>query len=134
MKQLFALFALLLAGFASTPALAQASVEGRWTNPKRNVVIEVGKCGATYCGTVAWASEKAKATARKGGTKSLVGATLMTGFKPVGDGAYKGRAFDPKRGLHGTATIRPLGQDRIEVRGCVIAGMLCKTQRWTRVS
>ena len=125
---------LALAVLATSSAAAAAPIEGRWTNPKRNVVIEVGKCGATYCGKVAWASEKAKDTARKGGTKSLVGATLMTGFKPVGNGAYKGRAFDPKRGLHGTAIIRPLSQDRIEVRGCVIAGMLCKTQRWTRVN
>ena len=81
----------------SAAAQAAAPIEGRWTNPKRNVVIEVGKCGPAYCGKVAWASEKAKATARKGGTKNLVGATLMTGFKPVGNGTYRGGAFDPKR-------------------------------------
>lgn len=131
MKQVYLALALLA---TSAAAQAAAPIEGRWTNPKRNVVIEVGKCGPAYCGKVAWASEKAKATARKGGTKNLVGATLMTGFKPVGNGTYRGGAFDPKRGLHGTAVIRPVSENSIEVRGCLVAGILCKTQRWVRVS
>lgn len=130
MKQILIGLALL----ATASAAVAAPIEGRWTNPKRNVIIQVGKCGATYCGKVAWASDKAKNSARRGGTEKLVGATLMTGFRPVGNGAYKGRAFDPKRGLHGTATIRPVGENSMEVRGCAIAGILCKTQRWTRVS
>lgn len=131
MKQLFIGLALL--GCASAAA-ATAPIEGRWTNPKRNVIIQVEPCGGAYCGKVAWASDKAKSKARHGGTANLVGARLMTGFRPVGNGAYKGRAFDPKRGLHGTATIRPVGENGLEVRGCAFIGLLCKTQRWTRVS
>ena len=115
-------------------ASAQASIEGHWRNPKGSVVVRITPCGNLYCGTVIDASDKAKATARKGGTADLVGATLMTGFKPAGNGAYKGRAFDPKRGLHGTATIRLVGDNGLEVRGCALMGLLCKTQRWTRVS
>ena len=124
---------LALLGIASAAAAA-TPIEGRWTNPKRNVIIHVDRCGDAFCGKVAWASDKAKAKARQGGTENLVGATLMTGFKPAGNGAYKGRAFDPKRGLHGTATIRPVGDNGLQVRGCAFAGLLCKTQRWTRVS
>ena len=131
MRQL--LIGLALLGCASA-ASATAPIEGRWTNPKHNVIIHVERCGAAYCGKVAWAFDKAKSKARQGGTERLVGATLMTGFRPVGNGAYKGRAFDPKRGLHGTATIRPIGDNGLEVRGCAIAGILCRTQRWTRVS
>ena len=126
------LMGLALLGCAS--AAAAAPIEGRWTNPKHNVIIHVARCGDDYCGKVAWASDKAKSTARKGGTENLVGAQLMTGFRPDGNGAYKGRAFDPKRGLHGTATIRPVGENSLEVRGCAFMGILCKTQRWTRVS
>ena len=123
-----------LALLATATAAAAAPIEGRWTNPKHNVIIHVAPCGGAFCGKVAWASDKAKATARKGGTADLVGATLMTGLKPDGSGAYKGRAFDPKRGLHGTATIRPVGENGLDVRGCAFMGILCKTQRWTRVS
>lgn len=123
---------LALLGCAS--AAAAVPIEGRWTNPKRNVIINVAPCGPAYCGKVGWASDRAKATARKGVTGGLVGATLMTGFRPIGNGTYKGRAFDPKRGIHGTATIRAAGANTMDVRGCAFMGMLCKTQRWTRVN
>ncbi|MBA2465981.1 MAG: DUF2147 domain-containing protein [Sphingomonas sp.] len=134
MKQLFTLFALLTASLASAPALAQASVEGRWTNPKRSIVIEVARCGPAWCGTIVAASAKAKANARKGGTQDLVGTRILSGARPVGKGIYKGRGFVPRRNISAPATIRQRGPNVMEVEGCALAGLLCKEQRWTRVS
>jgi uncharacterized protein (DUF2147 family) len=131
MKRLFLAFALLF--LAAVPASAQASVEGRWTNPKRSVVIEVGRCGAAWCGTVVWATPKAKANARKGGTENLIGTRILSGARPVGPNIYKGRAFVPRRNIHSSATIRQTGPNAMVVEGCALAGLLCKEQRWTRV-
>jgi uncharacterized protein (DUF2147 family) len=132
MKRLFTLFALIAATF-SAPALAQASVEGRWTNPKRSIVIEVDRCGPAWCATVVAASAKAKANARKGGTQNLIGTRILTGARPVGNGVYKGRGFIPRRNISAPATIRQLGPNVMEVEGCALGGLLCKEQRWTRV-
>ena len=131
MKRFFLAFALLF--LASVPAAAQASVEGRWTNPKRSVVIEVARCGPAWCATVVSASAKAKANARKGGTENLIGTRILTGARPVGNGVYKGRGFIPKRNIYAPATIRQRGPNVMEVEGCALAGLLCKEQRWTRV-
>jgi uncharacterized protein (DUF2147 family) len=131
MKRIFVAFALLF--LAAVPASAQASVEGRWTNPKRSVVIEVGRCGAAWCGTVVWATPKAKANARKGGTDNLIGTRILSGARPVGPNVYKGRAFVPRRNIHSSATIRQTGPNAMVVEGCALAGLLCKEQRWTRV-
>ena len=131
MKQLFLAFALLF--LASAPAAALASVEGRWTNPKRSVVIEVARCGPAWCATVVAASAKAKANARKGGTDNLIGTRILTGARPVGNGVYKGKGFIPKRNMYAPATIRQRGPNVMEVEGCALAGLLCKEQRWTRV-
>ena len=133
MKQIFTLLALLLASLISAPALAQASVEGRWTNPKRSIVIEVARCGNAWCGTVVAASAKAKANARKGGTPNLVGTRILSGARPVGKGVYKGRGFVPKRNIYAPATIRQRGPNVMEVEGCALGGLLCKEQRWTRI-
>ena len=132
MKQI--LLALPLLILAAVPAAAQASVEGRWTNPKRSVVIEVGRCGAAWCGTVVAASAKARANARKGGTENLIGTRILSGARPIGKGIYKGRAFVPKRNIHSSATMRQTGPNSMVVEGCALAGLLCKEQRWTRVS
>jgi len=135
MKQRIAKFALLIA-LAAVPATAsaKAALEGQWRNPKGSVTVRLAPCGDSWCGTVVDASSKAKATARKGGTPRLIGTRILSGVRPSGGGEYKGRAFDPKRNLHAPATIRLLGPGTLVVKGCVLRGIICKEQRWTRVS
>jgi uncharacterized protein (DUF2147 family) len=123
---------LLAALLLAAPASAQA-IEGQWTNYKKNVVVAVERCGPAYCGRVVQASEKAKAKARKGGTPNLVGTQILTGLKPIGDGRFRGQAFVPKRNIHATATVRQVSDDVMEVQGCVLAGLLCDKEKWTRV-
>ena len=121
-----------LALFAA-PASAQA-IEGQWTNYKRNVVVQVERCGPDYCGRVIEASAKAQEKARKGGTPKLVGTQILTGLKPIGDGRYRGKAFVPKRNIHATATVRQLSANVMQVSGCVLGGLLCDNEKWTRVT
>ena len=135
MKQMFGKFALLLAiGSIPATASAKAALEGHWRNPKGSVTVKLAPCGDAWCGTVVDASAKAKASARKGGTPQLIGTRILSGVRPAGSGKYKGRAFDPKRNLHAPATIRLLGPSTLVVKGCVLHGIICKEQRWTRIS
>jgi uncharacterized protein (DUF2147 family) len=135
MKQILAKAALILTA-AAVPvnASAQAALEGHWKNPKGSVVVRVASCGDAYCGIVIEASDKAKATAKRGGTARLVGTRILSGMKPVGDGIFKGQAFDPKRNIRAPATVRLVGSSTLVVKGCLISGILCKEQRWTRIS
>jgi uncharacterized protein (DUF2147 family) len=136
MKQILAKSAaILLAATVPVSAAAQAAIEGHWKNPKGSVVVRLAPCGNAYCGTVVEASAKAKATAARGGTPSLIGTRILSGLRPTGDGTFKGQGFDPKRNIRALATIRLVGANALEVRGCALAGMfICKEQRWTRIS
>lgn len=118
---------------AAAPASAQA-LEGQWTNYKKNVVVQVERCGAAYCGRVVRASAKAQEKARKGGTPNLVGTQILSGLKPIGGGKFRGRAFVPKRNIHATATVRQINPNVMQVQGCVLGGLLCDNEKWTRVS
>ena len=126
---------LTVAALVAVPLAASAKgLEGQWRNPKGSVVVKVSNCGGNaYCATVVDASDKAKAGARKGGTPRLVGTQILTDLKPAGNGTYKGRAFEPKRNIRAPATVKVVGPDVITVRGCLISGIICKSQRWTRV-
>ena len=125
----------LVAAAVPVAASAQAAIDGHWKNPKGSVVVRVAPCGSSYCGIVVNASDRARASAAKGGTPHLVGTRILTNLRPAGDGSFKGQAFDPKRNIHAPATIRLIGPNALQVRGCAIAGMfICKEQRWTRVS
>ena len=108
-------------------AAGSAQLEGRWANPKRSVIVNVARCGDAYCGTVSWAS-------RRNREKGVdVGTRVLTGLKPQGNGIFKGRAFEPKRDIAGSATVRQAGPNVMVVKACAVAGMFCKEQRWTRV-
>ena len=112
---------------APAPASAQA-LEGKWTNSKRSVIVRVARCGDAYCGTVSWASPKNRKKGAEPGTR------VLSDLKPAGDGVYKGRAFEPKRNIRGSATVHQVGPDTMVVKGCAVLGLICKEQRWTRVS
>ena len=117
-----------------TPASASAqALEGKWTNPKRSVIVNVARCGSAYCGTVSWAAEKTRNKVAENGRK-LVGTRILSDLRPAGDGLYKGRAFEPKRNIRGSATVRQVGPNVMVVKGCAVLGAFCKEQRWTRVS
>lgn len=134
MKAILSLSMLALAMPLPSLASAQTPLEGHWKNPKGSVIVHLGPCGHSLCGTVVNASEHAKETARNGGTPNLIGTRILSGLRPAGDGVFKGQVFDPKRNIHAPATVTLVGPDALVVRGCAIAGMLlCKEQRWTRI-
>src|SRR5215212_7021100 len=114
---------------AASPAAAQGSIEGRWTNPKHTTVVNVTRCdGNAYCAIVLKASAKAQANARKGGTKNFIGTEILH-VRPSGQNLYKGKAFDPESNMHVPATVRFVDAGTIEIQGCALLGLICKTQR-----
>jgi len=118
---------LLVCATPST-ASAQMTLEGKWANPKHSVIVHVAPCGSALCGTVSWAS----ANNREKGTTP--GMRVLSDLRPAGDGIYKGSAYEPKRDIHGSATVRQAGPNVMVVKGCAMWGLICKEQRWTRVS
>ena len=108
------------------------ALEGQWRNPSGSVIIAIAPCGEALCGRVHWASEKAMADARKGGTESLVGAELLSGIVPNGEGRWKARLFVPDLNKRSKAELRSLGTDQLKVTGCAAGRLLCKSQVWTR--
>jgi uncharacterized protein (DUF2147 family) len=128
MKQLLNKGALVLLACAMpVSASAQAPLEGRWANPRHTVVVNVARCGSAYCGIVSWATAKNRARGTTPGTR------VLSDLRPAGDGMYKGSAYEPKRNMHGSATVRQEGPDVMVVTGCALLGLICREQRWTRV-
>jgi len=129
MKQILGKTALvLLAATVPVTASAQAALEGRWKNPKGSVIVHVAHCGDAYCGTVSWANENNREKGVKPGTR------VLSDLRSQGDGLYKGRAYEPKRNISGSATVRQVGPNVMIVKGCAVIGLFCKEQRWTRIS
>ena len=114
----------------SSPAAAEDLI---LRNPSNSVHVRIHQCGKTRCGKVVWANDKAKADSARGGTKTLVGTELFREFREVSPKVWKGKVFVPdiNKVFTGTGTIKD--ENNIVARGCLIAGMGCKSQTWTRV-
>lgn len=129
MKNLTMPVALALLAAITVPATAGSrhGLEGHWRNAKGSVIVEVAPCGDALCGTVSWAS----AHNRERGTTP--GIRVLSDLRPAGDGSYKGRAFEPKRNIRGSAIVTQDGSNVMVVKGCAMWSLVCKEQRWTRI-
>jgi uncharacterized protein (DUF2147 family) len=115
-----------------TPAEAASPIEGLWTNHKKSVVVRIAPCGPAWCGKVVSATAREEAKAAKYGMDELEGEQMLTGLKPSSAGKWKGQVYVPKlrRKVGSTVTMQSRGQ--MKVSGC-FAGIVCRTQVWTRV-
>jgi uncharacterized protein (DUF2147 family) len=116
-----------------TVAAAASPIEGNWRNPRGSVTVHIGSCGPTLCGRVISASAGARADAAGAGTPQLVGTELMSGLEPVGEGAWRGDIFVPDRNVRAEGELHLMGPRTLEIEGCAMGGLICKTQTWTRV-
>lgn len=113
-------------------AAPPASIEGMWRSPGGNSIIAIAPCGEGLCGTVAWASERAKKDASKT-TDRLVGTQLLTNLEQDRKGRWRGKLYIPDKNMRVTAKIARVTDQQLKVSGCAAGKALCKSALWTRV-
>jgi uncharacterized protein (DUF2147 family) len=121
---------LMLLFAASAAHAGQQGIVGEWVNPSKSVQMKIGSCGGHLCGTVVWASEKAKRDAARGSKAPLVGAHLLTHVKHTAAHSWKGKIFVPDQNMTAVAKLTMVNHDQLKVSGCVL--MICKSQVWHR--
>lgn len=124
----FALF-----GLAQTPAVAQGSdVYGVWRNAKNSVHVEVKPCGDNACGYVVWATPKAQLKVREAAGQELIGLQIFRDLSPTPNGAWQGKVFVPDLNRTFSGKAEALDTTRLKAKGCLLPGVVCKSQIWTR--
>jgi uncharacterized protein (DUF2147 family) len=119
---------------AATSALQPGAAVGTWVNPKGTVKVTTSACGKLLCGTVVSASPDAQAAAQKAGAPPLVGSKLLRDYRQTGKDKWQGKVFVPDRNASYYSTIKQLNANQLKISGCILGGLLCKSQVWTRVS
>jgi uncharacterized protein (DUF2147 family) len=110
-----------------------SSIEGIWRSPGGNSIIKIASCGDSPCGTVVWATDKAKKDSTKGAPQ-LVGTPLLTNLQQRKDGSWLGKLFIPDKNMRVTAKIQRLGPNQLKVSGCAAGKALCRAATWTAFS
>jgi len=119
-----------------TPALA-ADPTGDWRVADGVANIRVAECNGSMWGVVAW--EKAAGGHDTNNpdvskqSRPTLGMPILINMqkKPAVD-QWEGQVYNAKDGQLYSSTIKPVGPDQLEIRGCVL-GFLCGGETWTRV-
>lgn len=130
------IFPIATAGLLLTGAVAPqpgTDLDGKWRNTRNTVHLRLAPCGDAVCGTVVWANDEAESHARKGTGKGIVGVQLLSGLRQRPDGSWRGQVFVPAVNSRGSATVTHVSDRTVRVSGCMLAGIVCKTQHWHRI-
>lgn len=131
----FVLPAAALAGIAAAPPPVSAGDEssGVWRNHGNSVHLQAYHCGDSMCGKVVWASDKAIADARRGGSPNLIGMNLFHDFRLGRDGKWRGKVFVPDINKTFSGTVELVDRNTLKGSGCVLGGLICKSETLTRI-
>lgn len=127
------MFAAAVAATVGMQPPAPPPVVGLWSNMKGTLAVRTELCGAKLCGTVVHAGPKPVADARRAGVVQLVGTTLLRDYQATGRGGWAGKLYVPDMGRTVSSRIRLSAPDRLTISGCLVGGLLCKSQEWRRI-
>jgi uncharacterized protein (DUF2147 family) len=130
-----AVAAAAILAFASLPATA-ATPDGTWLSASGATKVKIAPCGGNYCGTIVWVkgpeTKDAKNPDAAKRSRPLVGVQLMYGMAAEGDG-YKGKLYDYTSGKTYTGKLK-VGGGSLSLSGCVLGGLICKSETWTKAN
>jgi uncharacterized protein (DUF2147 family) len=133
-----AAFACLLA----LPARA-ADPTGVWLTEGGKSRIRIAECAGALCGTIVWLKEPNDAQGRPKMDRNnaepalrnrpLVGVPILIDMKPNGPNKWSGQVYNAEDGKMYTANLTSQGPNAVRLEGCVLGGLICKGQTWSRV-
>jgi uncharacterized protein (DUF2147 family) len=128
---------------AGSEALA-ADPAGNWLTQTGGSRIRVADCGGALCGTIVWLKEPNDSETGKPKTdknnsdagkrsRPLLGVQIVLGMKPAGADKWTGQVYNAEDGKTYSGNLTYAGGDTLQLQGCALGGLVCKSQTWTRV-
>lgn len=125
--------ALLLCSHGAVPAAAQDAT-GVWLSQSGETRVRIAACGAELCGTVVWQKTPGKDVNNPEASKRdrpVVGIRMIWGMKKSG-ADWNGQLYNFQDGKTYNGKMKFAGANAMELGGCVMGGLICRTQTWTR--
>jgi uncharacterized protein (DUF2147 family) len=118
-------------------------LKGRWLTEQGKGHVLFENCGSKLCGRIVWLKEPrdrdgkplVDALNKSKGLRSrpIIGLKL-TELESDGKGGWKGVIYNPEDGKNYTAQAAVQKDGSLLIKGCVLGGMFCDGQTWTRVN
>jgi uncharacterized protein (DUF2147 family) len=125
-----------IAGAMLCGSAAAGEPTGTWITQTGDSKISIVPCGGGFCGNIVWLKEEKQDTnnpdpALRG--RSLVGLRLFSDMQGSGN-TYSGKLYNPRDGKTYSGKLKTVGADKLDLAGCVLAGLVCKHEVWTKAN
>lgn len=127
----------LMLATSSWSAVA-ADPTGDWRVADGVANIRVAQCNGNIWGVVSWEKSPGGRDANNPDpakqTRPTLGMPILLNMKKkTGADTWEGQVYNAKDGQTYASTIKPVGDDKLEIQGCVL-GFLCGGETWSRVA
>ena len=140
----FVVAAIGLALILIAPALA-ADPFGTWLTGDKKGQVRIVNCGGALCGTLVWLQEPIDPDTNKPKTdkhnvdagkqgRPLLGVSIVLNMKPNGADKWEGQVYNAEDGNTYSGSFAMTGANSAQLKGCIMGGLLCKAQTWTRAN
>lgn len=110
-----------------TAASASAATDPRgvWIDHTGRGAVEITDCEGELCGRVVWLKDASNAEA--------CGVQILGNVKPAGSGVWdKGWIYDPEQDAKFSVELKPLGPEKLRVKGYLGTKLFSETMIWER--
>lgn len=102
---------------------AQADVSGTWRSQSGKTQVRIAPAGGGYVGTIVATSVRSACSAA---------GTRMISMRGSGR-EFAGQLVNPENCKTYKGKLQVLDDNRLKLSGCVVGGLFCRSQVWTRV-
>jgi len=136
--------AIALALVLIAPARA-ADPLGTWLTGDKKGKVKIVNCGGAICGNLIWLAEPNDPDTHQPKTdkhnsnaslqsRPLIGIPIVLHMAPSGGDKWEGQVYNAEDGGTYTGSFTMTGANAADLKGCVMGGLICKSQTWTRTN
>ncbi len=108
---------------------------GTWLTEEAKATVRIAPCGPALCGTIVSLKEPNDPATGKPKNDGNNVDTGLIGMKPSGTAnKWSGQVYNAEDGKTYTGSLTLQDANTIKLEGCILGGLVCKAQTWTRAS
>jgi uncharacterized protein (DUF2147 family) len=144
MVKVFASAAFATLCLVATQALA-GDPRGQWLTENSRAKVTIVSCGGALCGNIVALKEPNDPATGKPRTdrynpdaakraRPVIGVQIVIDMKPDTADRWKGEVYNVEDGKTYSGSITLVNATTLDLQGCALGGLICKTQTWTRTN
>jgi uncharacterized protein (DUF2147 family) len=145
MTKIFASAALAMLYLAAAAPASAGDPRGNWLTENGRAKVSIVNCGGALCGNIVALREPNDPATGKPKTDSnnpdatkrtrpMIGVQIVIDMKPDTADKWKGQVYNAEDGKTYSGSITLVNGATLNLQGCALGGLICKTQTWTRTN